>query len=101
VYDVPCHTRGHVLYHVTSKGDDDNNSHMNDEYSSLFTGDTLFVAGVGHFFEGEPYEMLNNFQKISNFNDNVKIYPGHEYAISNLHFGIFIEENNENMKKKN
>lgn len=43
VYDVPCHTAGHVLYHVTN---------LEGEQSSLITGDTLFVGGVGHFFEG-------------------------------------------------
>ena len=41
VFDVPCHTSGHVLYYVTS-----------DEQKALFTGDTLFIGGCGRFFEG-------------------------------------------------
>ena len=41
IFDVPCHTSGHVLYYVTY-GDQ----------KTLFTGDTLFVGGCGRFFEG-------------------------------------------------
>ncbi|PFX29497.1 Hydroxyacylglutathione hydrolase, mitochondrial [Stylophora pistillata] len=42
---TPCHTRGHICYIVSGQP------------SAVFTGDTLFVAGCGKFFEGYPSEM--------------------------------------------
>ncbi|KAL4589071.1 hypothetical protein LXL04_001973 [Taraxacum kok-saghyz] len=40
---TPCHTKGHISYYVTRKEEED---------PAVFTGDTLFVAGCGKFFEG-------------------------------------------------
>lgn len=91
IYDVPCHTKGHVLYHVY-----DANDKMK-ENGALFTGDTLFVGGVGHFREGNGDDMYNNFEKIRKFHKNTKIYPGHEYALSNYQFGLYIEPENKNL----
>ena len=47
---TPCHTSGHICYHVT--GDDG-------KPGAVFTGDTLFMAGCGRFFEGTPKEMYS------------------------------------------
>eukprot|EP01084_Bolivina_argentea_P026679 49645_1 len=91
VFDVPCHTQGHVLYFVTNN---------DDQYPSLITGDTLFVGGVGHFFEGSAADMLKNFKKISEFPKDTKVYVGHEYAYSNYMFGVFIEPENEILKQR-
>lgn len=67
VYKVPCHTRGHVVYHLlkTSKGidtelnpDEDMETsegkriRMFEELQCAFTGDTLFSGAIGKFFEG-------------------------------------------------
>lgn len=46
---TPCHTTGHICYLVESDG----------EPAAVFTGDTLFVAGCGKFFEGTPDEMYS------------------------------------------
>ncbi len=87
---VPCHTRGHVLFHVTSPPDD---------AGSLFTGDTLFNGGCGKFFAGTPDEMLANFDVISTkFKDDTKIYCGHEYTLSNYKFCEWAEPGNEALK---
>ncbi|RCN32548.1 metallo-beta-lactamase domain protein [Ancylostoma caninum] len=45
-FKTPCHTKGHVCYYV---------SHPGDDHRILLTGDTLFIAGCGKFFEGEGY----------------------------------------------
>jgi hydroxyacylglutathione hydrolase len=45
---TPCHTTGHICYFVESP---------NDNRLSVFTGDTLFIAGCGRFFEGSASEM--------------------------------------------
>ena len=45
VISVPCHTTGHVAYHIVPTAGDS-------APSAVFTGDVLFAGGVGHFFEG-------------------------------------------------
>lgn len=47
---TPCHTRGHVLFFVTSSA-----STAAEEGAAplVFSGDTLFVGGCGRFFEGD------------------------------------------------
>jgi len=91
IYEVPCHTRGHVLFLVRDgKGN----------HPSLFTGDTLFIGGVGHFFEGTAAEMLKNFKKMKGFSKETKVFPGHEYASSNYQFAVFIEPENEGLAER-
>ncbi|KAK6046104.1 putative hydroxyacylglutathione hydrolase [Cooperia oncophora] len=59
---TPCHTKGHICYYVT---------HPDSDNRIVLTGDTLFIAGCGKFFEG------------------------HEYTYSNLKFAHHIEPSNE------
>ena len=75
---TPCHTSGHVLYHVyhpTAKDD-----------GALFTGDTLFVGGIGAFFEGNASMMISALDRISRLPDTTYIFPGHEYTVNFLKF---------------
>ncbi|XP_056144721.1 hydroxyacylglutathione hydrolase, mitochondrial isoform X4 [Lampris incognitus] len=46
---TPCHTTGHICYFVTKENGTDP--------PAVFTGDTLFVAGCGKFFEGTAEQM--------------------------------------------
>lgn len=46
---TPCHTTGHICYYVTSESGD----------RAVFTGDTLFIAGCGRFFEGTAEQMYH------------------------------------------
>lgn len=46
---TPCHTSGHICYLVSKPG--------SAEPPAVFTGDTLFVAGCGKFYEGTADEM--------------------------------------------
>ncbi|KAH7468758.1 Hydroxyacylglutathione hydrolase, mitochondrial [Phytophthora ramorum] len=85
-YFTPCHTRDHVLYHCQD---------------ALFTGDTLFIAGCGRFFSGNPAEMhyaLN--EVVAKLPEETKIYCGHEYTASNLRFSAHVEPNNDAVQKK-
>lgn len=87
-YHTPCHTRGHICYKVTNSTDEAD--------ISLFTGDTLFIAGAGKFFEGNGEQMYNNLVKIiGSFPDHTKVYCGHEYTLSNLKFAKHVEPQNE------
>jgi len=79
---TPCHTQDSVCYLVH---DSDNA----DEYG-IFTGDTLFTAGCGRFFEGTGEQMHSSLNHIlkrtEGIWDKVKVYPGHEYTKSNIKF---------------
>ncbi|KAI9145534.1 beta-lactamase-like protein [Paraphysoderma sedebokerense] len=71
VLQTPCHTRGHVMYYLdmTQSGASGGGEAM----SSLFTGDTIFKAGVGKFFEGSAAQMLENIQNVvTRFNTHVE-----------------------------
>ena len=54
VHFTPCHTKGHVVYHACplKKVEEPKTSGLNMNCDVLFSGDTLFVAGCGRFFEG-------------------------------------------------
>lgn len=80
---TPCHTQDSVCYYVR---DPETNEHC------IFTGDTLFTAGCGRFFEGNAKEMdisLNKtlLESVGEPNWSLtKVYPGHEYTKSNVSF---------------
>ena len=80
---TPGHTFDGVSYLVGAN---------NKEY--LFCGDTLFAAGCGRVFTEDYNLMLNSLNKIKLLNDNIEIYPGHEYTLNNLKFAEFIEPEN-------
>ncbi|MGQ9468933.1 MAG: MBL fold metallo-hydrolase [Nitrososphaerales archaeon] len=48
----------------------------------LITGDTLFVGGCGRtdLPGGNPEELYNSLLKLMDLDDEVKIYPGHDYG---------------------
>lgn len=44
----------------------------------MFVGDFIFKDGIGRTdLGGSEYQMLQSLVKISNYNNNIKIYPGH------------------------
>lgn len=110
---TPCHTRGHICYYVTCHKQPDqasvssNNSGPTglDEGDNtervVFTGDTLFIAGCGRFFEGSSEEMDHNLNGIlGNLPDNTRVYCGHEYTVTNLKFALSVEPQNVDIKTK-
>ena len=67
----------------------------------MFTGDTLFIAGAGKFFEGTPAQMHHNLNTvIAALPDDTAVYCGHEYTQSNLEFAAWAEPSNEAVKEK-
>ncbi|VDM69219.1 unnamed protein product [Strongylus vulgaris] len=91
-FKTPCHTKGHICYYVSHPGDDNR---------ILLTGDTLFIAGCGKFFEGNGAEMHHNLNEVlGKLPDETQVYPGHEYTLSNLKFAQHIEPSNEHVKTK-
>lgn len=92
-YHTPCHTRGHVCYYVTKDKSSDP--------PAVFTGDTLFVAGCGKFFEGTAEEMYRALIDIlGSLPPETRVYCGHEYTVNNLKFARHVEPDNEVILKK-
>ena len=63
---IPAHTKGHIAYVFPE---------------AVFCGDTLFTAGCGRLFEGDPkmmHEALN--LKLQRLPEDTLVYCGHEYT---------------------
>jgi hydroxyacylglutathione hydrolase len=79
VLEIPGHTLGAIAYLVSG---------------CLFSGDTLFLAGCGRVFEGTLPMMQESLAKLRALPVDTKVYPGHEYTLSNLRFALSIEPDN-------
>lgn len=86
---TPCHTKDSICYYAQD-GDE----------KVVFTGDTLFIAGCGRFFEGTAEDMHKALNvTLASLPDDTKVYPGHEYTKRNTKFGLHVAPNNPNLKK--
>ena len=58
----------------------------------VFTGDTLFIAGCGRFFEGSATDMYRALIEIlGTLPSSTHVYCGHEYTVKNLKFAATVE----------
>jgi hydroxyacylglutathione hydrolase len=74
----PCHTSGSLSYIIHEDG-------AEPSARAVFTGDTLFIAGCGRFFEGTAEQMAESLLgKLGKLPPSTSVFPGHEYTISNL-----------------
>ncbi len=71
IIDTPGHTYGHISFLFENH---------------LFCGDTLFSMGCGRVFTQDYALQFETLQKIKALSDDVLIYCGHEYTITNLNF---------------
>lgn len=78
---IPAHTSGHIAYHFPRE-------------QAVFTGDTLFAAGCGRLFEGDPAQMMKSLAKLNALPADTKVYCGHEYTVKNLEFAHVLEPKN-------
>jgi hydroxyacylglutathione hydrolase len=86
---TPCHTQDSICFYA-----------QQDDQKAVFTGDTLFIAGCGRFFEGTADEMnvaLN--EKLAALAPDTKVYPGHEYTASNAKFAVNVLPQSAELKK--
>lgn len=86
--DTPGHTLNHIC--LLSRTDQ----------PGLFSGDTLFNAGVGNCHNGgHPSQLYDTFaQQLEALDDTTRIYPGHDYLTNNLEFTLDREPDNENAR---
>nr|KAJ3412750.1 hypothetical protein HK105_002265 [Polyrhizophydium stewartii] len=93
---TPCHTTGSVSYFVEA---DAEAAGATDR--AVFTGDTLFVAGCGRFFEGTAEQMYKSLiQTLAPLPHDTKVFCGHEYTAPNLAFAAMVEPDNQRIAAK-
>ena len=92
VMDTPGHTFAHLCLLVLK----------NEVPIAVFTGDTLFNAGVGNCYNGgDPAILYQTIEEqFLTLPDNVLVYPGHEYLGNNLRFTLNYWPNNIKAQNK-
>ncbi len=68
----------------------------NDKLEGVIAGDTLFNAGVGNCKNGgDPETLYQTIRDIFySLDDDVKIYPSHDYFLNNLEFAKTVDPEN-------
>lgn len=91
VLNTPGHTFAHLCFKVIEGGID----------KAVFTGDTLFNAGVGNCHNGGDVEVMYDtiVEQFQTLKDDVNVYPGHDYLENNLQFTLHLEPSNEVAKQ--
>jgi len=84
---TPCHTQDSICYYATDTADENTPA-------GVFTGDTLFVAGCGRFFEGDGAQMHAALSYLGTLPSETVVYVGHEYTDANVAFAKSIDPNN-------
>jgi len=90
---TPCHTTGHVCYFIDS-------AQPESRPPVVFTGDTLFTAGCGRFFEGNAKQMLAALTKLGALPGNTNVFNGHEYTVQCLKYALHVEPDNATIVEK-
>ena len=74
----------------------------NDKSVALFSGDTLFNAGVGNCKNGGNVDMLyaTTEKLITVLPSETLLYPGHDYVKRNLEFALKCEPDNSIIKER-
>lgn len=81
VWNIAAHTNGHIAYYFEDEG-------------MIFVGDTMFAMGCGRLFEGTAEQMYANMKRIADLPEDVRIYCGHEYTLSNARFAAHADPQN-------
>lgn len=80
VMSLPGHTREHLAFLIAD---------------SLFCGDTLFGAGCGRILDGgNGKDLFISLMRIAALPDHTRLFPAHEYTLSNLQFAAMVEPSN-------
>ncbi|ORX40147.1 beta-lactamase-like protein [Kockovaella imperatae] len=86
---TPCHTQDSICFFLHDKKTDQ---------KGVFTGDTLFLAGCGRFFEGTPEEMHKALSYLGQLPSDTVVYNGHEYTAGSARFGLSVEPDNARLQ---
>ena len=84
---TPGHVAEHICYLLIE----------NDKQTSFISGDAVFNAGIGNTKNGgnldKHFESTIMINKL--LEDEVKLYPSHDYLLTNLRFAKTIEKDNQ------
>jgi hydroxyacylglutathione hydrolase len=83
VLEVPGHTLGAITYVMEG---------------NAFTGDTLFSAGCGRVFEGNPAMMWASLSKLMTLPGETQLWCGHEYTEGNCRFALTLEPESQALR---
>lgn len=88
-WSTPGHTFAHACFVLKERG----------EPLALFSGDTLFPAGVGNCRNGGDARTLylSVSQRLKPLADRVSLFSGHDYLINNLAFGRSLLKDDETL----
>jgi hydroxyacylglutathione hydrolase len=83
---TPGHVDGHIAFLLI----------QDEEPIGLIAGDTLFNAGVGNCKNGGNVSELfvTTTEVINRLDDQIKVYPSHDYMQTNLEFAKTVEPDN-------
>ena len=81
VIEVPGHTSGHIAL-------------LFEDERVAFVGDTLFAMGCGRLFEGTAEQMHRSLARLMELDDSTRLYPAHEYTLSNARFAVHADPGN-------
>ena len=90
VLHTPGHTEGSVCFFLLPRRGP----------PLLFTGDTLFLGGMGAFFEGTAPSIMLTIDKLLSLPDTTLVFPGHEYSETTLKFALLMEPTNAELRLK-
>ncbi|WP_082294523.1 hydroxyacylglutathione hydrolase family protein [Leptospira noguchii] len=87
ILDTPGHTFCHVCILLIE----------NQKPKAIFTGDTLFNAGVGNCFRGgDPVVLAKTIlEQFYPLEEEIFLYPGHDYLETNLKFTLSLNPSNQ------
>ena len=92
----PGHTLGATTFVLRGPADQSGNVIV----GHAFTGDTLFAAGCGRVFEGDPAMMHASLMRLAALPADTRVHFGHEYTASNLRFAAAVEPDNAAVAKR-
>jgi len=87
---TPCHTQDSISYFAED---------MKTGEKGVFSGDTLFIAGCGRFFEGTAEQMHRSLSYLGSLPDDTVVYNGHEYTSGSVAFGAHVDPENEAIQR--
>jgi hydroxyacylglutathione hydrolase len=87
VLETPGHTKGHIVF-------------LFEDERLLFSGDTLFVMGCGRPFECDPPVLWESMLRLRALPDDIAVYCGHEYTLSNARFAASVDPDNAELLER-
>lgn len=92
---IARYTPGHVPEHTCFF------LYQQEKLTGIITGDTVFNGGVGNCkMGGNPSELYQTIRDVFvPLDDDIIIYPSHDYFLSNLKFSLSVEPENSHTKE--